>query len=1007
MSLLKHTPTLSLNDAKEVAERHYGIQANQVKLLPSERDQNFRLTTVRGKKFILKIANGLEEKLFLEAQTAMMRHLEQSVDVCPTVISDGNGRSIIEVETDDSKHWVRLVSYLEGETLSSIAYRAPQLLADLGKRLGQMTCALGGFDHTAFHRNFQWDLANARQVIDEKLDLIEDEDLKQTIQYFSDQFDRNTLEFLDALPKSVIHSDANDGNIIVSAEGTVAGIIDFGDAIFSWRVGDIAIAIAYAILDQTDPLSAASRIVASFHEESKLSADELDALFGLICMRLCVSAVIASDQQQQRPNDPYLAVSQAPIRRTLPMLMEIPFGIARTAFRLACGFEPVANQTAEWLRQEHLYRFPIGIEPKTSNVAVLDLSVSSTLMPQDLSAISVADLTSVIFDEMKSRGSMIGVGRYLEPRLVYRSEQFGSAIDLEKERRTVHLGVDLFAMAGTPVLAPLAGTVHGVIGIDLPLDYGNLVFLRHEPEPGVSFFTIYGHLAERTRNQVSVGQEVQAGETIGWLGDENENGGWPPHLHFQIMLDLLGYEKDFPGVCLASQSALWSVFCPDPNLILGLSADVGMDLAKSKSQTLADRIKRMGPSLSIGYEDPLKIVRGWQHWLYDETGRQFLDAYNNVPHVGHCHPLVARALADQACLLNTNTRYLSDGLGEFARRLAATMPDPLSVCFFLNSASEANELALRLARAYTGQKDLIVLEGAYHGHTTTLIDISPYKHDGPGGGGGPDWVHTVALADIYRGRFKDPATAGKKYAAAVGTTIDRLKSNGKGLCGFIAESCPSVGGQIIFPDGYLTDVYQSVRAAGGICIADDVQTGYGRLGKAYYGFELQNVVPDIVVLGKPIGNGHPIAALVTTGVIAKAFDNGMEFFSTFGGNNVSCQVGIAVLDIIQNEGLQQKAFETGEFILSELEKLKSKHGIIGDIRGSGLFWGIELVDDHITQEPAAKEVSSIINRMRDRGILIGSDGPLHNVLKIRPPMTFGIAEARLLIDSLDRCFCEL
>jgi 4-aminobutyrate aminotransferase-like enzyme len=339
------------------------------------------------------------------------------------------------------------------------------------------------------------------------------------------------------------------------------------------------------------------------------------------------------------------------------------------------------------------------------------------------------------------------------------------------------------------------------------------------------------------------------------------------------------------------------------------------------------------------------------------------------------------------------------------------MPAPLRVCFFVNSGSEANELALRLARAYTGQRDTIVLESAYHGNTTSLIDISPYKHDGPGGTGAPPWVHTVPIADVYRGPYKaDDPKAGIKYASYVQDIADALHvrpwSTGVGLAAYIAESCPSVGGQILFPAGYLSQVYCHVRQAGGVCIADEVQTGYGRMGTHFYAFEAQGVVPDIVVLGKPIGNGHPIGAVVTTPEIAAAFDNGMEFFSTFGGNTVSCAIGLAVLDVVVEERLQAHALQVGERMLAGLQAFVAKHPIVGDVRGSGLFLGVELVRDQETLEPAGEEASFVANRMREYGILLGTDGPYHNVVKIRPPMPFNEDDADLLVATMDRILAE-
>jgi 4-aminobutyrate aminotransferase-like enzyme len=378
-----------------------------------------------------------------------------------------------------------------------------------------------------------------------------------------------------------------------------------------------------------------------------------------------------------------------------------------------------------------------------------------------------------------------------------------------------------------------------------------------------------------------------------------------------------------------------------------------------------------------------------------------------VPHVGHSHPRVVQAAQAQLALLNTNTRYLHDTILRYAERLTAAMPEPLRVCFFVNSASEANELALRLARTHTGRRDLIVLDAAYHGHTTTLIDISPYKFNGPGGTGARPWVHSAPVPDDYRGPYKrdDPA-AGAKYARHVAELVDGLRAGGRGLAGFIAESLPSVGGQLVLPPGYLAEVYRHVRAAGGICIADEVQVGFGRLGTHFWGFEMQGVVPDIVVLGKPIGNGFPLGAVVTTPAIAASFDNGMEFFSTFGGNPVACAAGLAVLVVLRVERLQERAQQVGAGLLAGLRTLMLRHAVVGDVRGAGLFLGAELVRDRVTLEPAADAAAYVVNRLRECGILAGTDGPYHNVIKIRPPMPFDAGDAEALTTTLDAVLHE-
>jgi 4-aminobutyrate aminotransferase-like enzyme len=411
--------------------------------------------------------------------------------------------------------------------------------------------------------------------------------------------------------------------------------------------------------------------------------------------------------------------------------------------------------------------------------------------------------------------------------------------------------------------------------------------------------------------------------------------------------------------------------------------------------------------LSIAYRKPLNIVKGWKQYLYDSEGRAYLDAVNNVAHVGHCHPRVVEAAQEQMAVLNTNTRYLHENIARFAERLCATVPDPLSVCFFVNSGSEANELALRLAHAHTKATDIICVDGAYHGNTTSLIDISPYKFEGPGGSGAPSHVHKAMMPDTYRGPYKaDDPNAGEKYAQYVAEAVEQIQQSGKRLSAFICESALGCGGQIILPDRYLTEAYRHVRVAGGVCIADEVQTGLGRAGSHFWAFESQGVVPDIVTIGKPLGNGHPLAAVVTTPEIAASFDNGMEYFNTFGGNPVSCAVGLAVLDVIEEEKLQENALNVGAYLKSGLEAFKGRHPLIGDVRGLGLFIGVELVLSRQTREPAVRQAAYMVERLMERGVLISTDGLLHNVLKIKPPIVFTTDSADELIRLADETLAE-
>lgn len=410
------------------------------------------------------------------------------------------------------------------------------------------------------------------------------------------------------------------------------------------------------------------------------------------------------------------------------------------------------------------------------------------------------------------------------------------------------------------------------------------------------------------------------------------------------------------------------------------------------------RSRHLGPSLSLSYQEPLQIERGRGTYLFDKAGRSHLDCVNNVCHVGHCHPRVVSAATEQIAALNTNTRYLHDHAPRYAARLAALLPGPLEVCYFVNSGSEANELALRMARAHTKRHDMAVVRWGYHGHTSSLIDLSSYKHDGPGGAGAPDWVHVAPCPDAYR--EPECATAD---ARAVSDTLDRA---GRDVAGFLVEPLIGCGGQIVPPEGWLAAAFAHARERGAVCIADEVQVGFGRVGSHWWAFEEQGATPDIVTLGKPIGNGHPMAVVVTTRAIAETFDNGMEFFSTFGGNPVSCAVGNAVLDVIEDEDLRGNARTVGAYLLAEMKALMEVDEGIGDVRGRGLYLGLELVKDRATKEPDAARLNAVIERCRSAGVLLSSDGPHHNVLKVKPPLAFRRHDAALLLSVLSHALAE-
>jgi 4-aminobutyrate aminotransferase-like enzyme len=724
-----------------------------------------------------------------------------------------------------------------------------------------------------------------------------------------------------------------------------------------------------------------------------------------------MSICIAADQQSRQPDNAYLGISQSPIRELLPKFAKIHPNFARAVFREACGLSPSpsSKKMINWLdSQKDNFSSPIGLNLRVEPVAVLDLGMSSHLLSSDPSQNDELLLTPRLKHAIQSGCATVGIGQYNEARYLNTTSEFPSDDDPTNEYRTIHLGIDLFAPAESPVYAPMDGIVHAYTEKSSHKDYGHVILLEHKSDQHPTFYTLYGHLGRSSLDNLRIGQTILKGGKFASLGHSNVNGGWTPHLHFQIITDLLELDCNFPGIVSPKHRSIWLNLCPDPNLILGIPGSIFPLPQPSLDETLSSRLQRMGRNQSISYREPLKIVRGWKQYLFDQEGRKYLDAYNNVAHVGHSHPRIVAAAQHQIGVLNTNTRYLHDSIIQYAEELTSLLPDPLTVCYFVNSGSEANELALRLARAFTGQRDMIVLDHAYHGNTNTLIDISPYKHNGPGGNGTPDWVHIAPIPDDYRGNYKrnDPL-AGENYAHHVFDLTVDLANNDRGLAGFIAESLPSVGGQIVMPAGYLKNVFRYIRQAGGVCIVDDVQTGFGRIGTHFWGFNAQDVVPDIVVLGKPIGNGHPIGAVITTPAIADAFNNGMEFFSTFGGNPVSCVIGLEVLKVVQEERLQENALRVGDHLLNRLRPLIDQYPIIGDVRGSGLFIGVELVHDRETLEPAAEEASYVMNGMRQQGILLGIDGPYHNVVKIRPPLPFDMQNADQLVDIMIKVLSDI
>ncbi len=984
--------------ACELAKTHFDKQVSAKKLV-GELDLNFKLDD-EHESYLLKISRPNASEDFQDFQLKLMEHVSTSNDLlAPRIIKNiQNEPSTSIVDHNGDVRQVRLLTWIHGRLWSSINPKTEELRHSLGEQAGALASAFKDFDHPIAHREFEWDLAQSSWTKDH-LNLF-DAKRRQAVAYFQNRFDEIQGVY-QGLKKSVIHNDANDNNVIVSEDlrnPKVVSIIDYGDAIFSQTINDLAVVLAYAIMDALDPLQAANEVVKGYHSKHSLLKEELETLYTLIGMRLVISVTKSAINKKIEPDNEYLQISEKPAWELLLKWYKLNETFVHCNFRMACGLKAHPNESIfkKWTAEHSVNIRNLFPTLDFNSIVSPDMSIGSSWLGHTSEFHNNRFLSIKLQEKQLENPQSILANGYLEIRPIYSTDAYKKEGNNGSEYRTVHLGVDFWVNALTPLHSPLDGKVIAVHNNDRDKDYGPTIILAHDLPEGETFYSLYGHLSLSTLEILKPGDSVKAGDLIGYIGADNENGNWASHLHFQLMLDLLGNSYDFPGVSTPDEVMVWKSICPDPNLLFKENA---LDEKKSSSDQdlISYRKEHLGKSLSLSYQQPLKMLRGDGAFLIDETGRRYLDTVNNVAHVGHEHQRVVKAGQNQMGVLNTNSRYLHPNINEFAKELLKTFPEELSVVHFVNSGSEANELAIRMAKSYTNAEDFIAVEIGYHGNTNANIAISSYKFDGKGGKGAPENTHIVPLPDTFRGRYQGDGQ-GSNYAAHVQEQVENIQKKGRKVAGFICESIISCGGQIELPNNYLKEAYSSVRKAGGLCIADEVQVGCGRVGSHFWAFELQGVIPDIVTIGKPIGNGHPLAAVVCTKEVANAFANGMEYFNTFGGNPVSSAIGKEVLSVIKDEGLQENALKTGSYLKNGLNQLKEEFPIIADVRGQGLFLGFELCDSN--KNPLPDQADYLMNRMKELGILMSTDGPDHNVLKIKPPMVFSKENADELIQRL-------
>ncbi|EJZ22001.1 aminotransferase [Rhizobium sp. Pop5] len=959
-------PDVTVADAEEILLAHYGI-AGTLAELGSQQDRNYRVDTDHG-RYVLKICHAAYETRELEAQNAAIHHLKGKQDAprVPDVIAANDGREIVTVTVREQDYLVRLLEYLEGQGLTELAYVAPASVAALGALCARLAQALADFSHPGLDRSLQWDLRRAGPVAVQLLSAITDSAARDRIAKTMVMAVRRIQPLAPSLRLQAVHHDVTGDNVVghrdTRGHTIPDGVIDFGDIIRGWLVGDLAVTCA-ALLHQADgdPFHILPAVTA-YQAIYPLIEEELKALWPLIVARAVI--LVASGEQQLSidPENDYVRGNLHHERTIFDTAMSVPFELMEAAILKAAGANVAVPETSGWL--------PLLPDIDPEGIAYVDLGVRSPYF--SAGNWLNADMDWRLLARAASENGTAAT-RYGE----YRLSRAG--LGAAKGQATCALHVDICLAAGSAIAAPFAGRI-GWKDQHLTLAGENVTLHLDGLHPAVED-----------------GAEVAAGDPLGAVfGEAFSLGG----LRVQLC-SVAGLEP--PLFATPREAAAWSVICPSPSQLLGRDGDAPHPAA---AELFARRQAHLARPQKNYYAAPPQIERGWREHLFDVEGRAYLDMVNNVTILGHGHPRLAAAINAQWLRLNTNSRFHYAAITEFSERLAALAPDGLDTVFLVNSGSEANDLAIRLAQAHSGTRNMLCLLEAYHGWSAASDAVSTSIADNPQAlTTRPGWVHTVVSPNTYRGLFRGPDTA-VSYLDAAAPVLEAIDAGGEGLAGFICESVYGNAGGIPLPEGYIREIYAQVRARGGLCIADEVQVGYGRLGHYFWGFEQQGVVPDIITIAKGVGNGHPLGAVITTREIAQSLEKEGSFFSSTGGSPVSCVAGMTVLDIMAEERLQENARTVGDHLKARLAALIDRHPIAGAVHGMGLYLGLEFVRDRTTLTPATEETAAICDRLLELGVIMQPTGDHQNVLKIKPPLCLSIESADFFADMLEKVLDE-
>jgi 4-aminobutyrate aminotransferase-like enzyme/Ser/Thr protein kinase RdoA (MazF antagonist) len=981
----------------------YGLTGS-LEEIGSNHDRNFRVRTGPGEAgYVFKIFNPVIDPAALRAQCAAIERLARALpDVhLPRAHTGADGQFVQTVTLDDQAYDCQLLDYVPGEPIMDSRYLAPPVVARLGELAGRVTAALGGagdgpgFELPVPERPPLWDLRNARALVEALAPHLTDRERAERVLRAARAADAQLGRVAERLPVQVVHGDVADNNVVCETgrdgRPMPVGVIDFGDLMHSWAVAELAVACTSVLHHHGATPASLLPAVRAFHAARPLSGDELDALWPLIVLRGCVLVACGQYGALADPGNDY---ATSALDREWAMFEageSVPAEVMAAQFREATGVReagPALPVTG--------HRLLPGLP---ADVPALDLSVMSDDLHEGRWLDAGAESAQAA--EVLGSGAPAVLTRHGEHRLTR------TRVEPAEPCATLALGVEVHVSGPLEVHAPWPGALtrhaeHGLTltagdlrlvldGIDIP-EAGDIP--GDVPEAG----DVPGGIdpdglpaARAGAAAVDLG-EAQAGRPLGTVTPSGDGH----RLHVQLSRLPTGLPPRFAPPELG---AGWLAVCPDPTGLITSRTD--RPAADAPEPDLLDRRDRSFATVQEHYYDrPPRIERGWRYHLIDAEGRAYLDMLNNVTVLGHGHPGLSRAVHRQWRRLNTNSRFHYASVVELSERLTGLLPDGLDTVFLVNSGSEAVDLALRLAWAATGRRDVVAVGEAYHGWTYAGDAISTSTADNPNAlGSRPGWVHTVPAPNSYRGVHRGPDA--HRYGPQAAGVIAELARSGRPPAAFVCEPYYGNAGGMALPDGYLAEVYAATRAAGGLCVADEVQVSYGRLGSYFWGFQQQGVVPDIVTVAKAMGNGHPLGAVITRREIADAYRSQGYFFSSAGGSPVSCAVGLAVLDALRDEGLQDNARVVGEHLRARLLELAGRHPLIGAVHGTGLYLGVEFVRDHETLEPATEETAAICARLLELGVIMQPTSDRMCVLKIKPPLCLTVEGADAFVAALD------